>query len=101
MYSLFDDSMRLGFSRHVFGRDLFSWFTKRRELEGDREKRIVFEIISNSGPRGIHLDILVVKLHRIPEERIKEHLSQLQYEGTIHDENGRLKLGTRLGPLQN
>ena len=92
--------MRPAFSRYVFGKDLFSWFTKRRELEGDQEKRMVFEIISNSGPRGIHLDMLVVKLHRIPEERIKEHLSQLQYEGIIHDENGRLKLGTRIDPLQ-
>ncbi len=62
---------------------------------------MVFEIISKFGPRGIHLDFLLVKLHWIPEERIKEHVGQLQYEGMIHDENGRLKLGTRIGSLQN
>ena len=62
---------------------------------------MVFEIIRNFGPRGIHLDFLLLKLDRIPEERIKEQLSQLQYEGAIHDEDGRMKLGTRIGSLQN
>lgn len=93
--------MRPAFNRHVFGKDLFSWLTKRRELERDCEKQMVFEIIRNFGPRGIDLDFSLVKLDRIPEERVKEHLSHLEYEGMIHDENGRLKLGTRIDSLRN
>lgn len=93
--------MRPAVSSHVFWKSFLSLFNKRRELEGDQEKRTVFEIISNFGPRGIHLDFLLVRLHQIPEERVKENLSQLQHEGMIHNENGRLKLGTRIDLLQN
>jgi hypothetical protein len=93
--------MRPATNRHVFWKNLFSGFTNRRELEFNRERQMLFEIIRNFGPRGIDLEFLLVKVDRIPEERVKEPISHLQYEGMIHDQNGRLKLGTRIGSLQN